>query len=145
MGESRRCVVVVVPASLRKQWVQELAEKFFLPSVILETKSFNVTAIKAGVSGNPFDLPADEPAVVVCSYQFAARKAAEVALVPWDLVILDEAHRLRNVFKPGAKTAAGDQDRPVQHTQAAADGDAAPEFPDGAVRTGEHHRRAPLR
>jgi superfamily II DNA/RNA helicase len=103
-AERRRRVIVVVPASLRKQWVQELAEKFFLPSVILETKSFNA-ATKAGVS-NPFDLPADDPAVVVCSYQFAARKAAELSIVPWDLAILDEAHRLRNVFKPGAKTAA---------------------------------------
>jgi superfamily II DNA or RNA helicase len=102
-AERRRRVVVVVPASLRKQWVQELAEKFFLPSVILETKSFNAS-IKAGVS-NPFDLPADSPAVVVCSYQFAARKAAELSIVPWDLAILDEAHRLRNVYKPGAKTA----------------------------------------
>jgi SNF2 family DNA or RNA helicase len=102
-AERRRRVIVVVPASLRKQWVQELAEKFFLPSVILETKSFNA-AIKAGVS-NPFDLPADNPTVVVCSYQFAARKAAELSIVPWDLAILDEAHRLRNVYKPGAKMA----------------------------------------
>jgi hypothetical protein len=41
----------------------------------------------------------------VCSYQFAARKSAELSVVPWDLAILDEAHRLRNVFKPGAKIA----------------------------------------
>lgn len=101
--ERRRRVIVVVPASLRKQWVQELADKFFLPAVILESKSFNA-AVKAGIT-NPFDLPADEPAVVVCSYQFAARKAAELSTVPWDLAILDEAHRLRNVFKPNAKTA----------------------------------------
>lgn len=102
-AEGRRRAIVVVPASLRKQWVQELAEKFFLPAVILETKSFNA-AIKAGIP-NPFDRPPDEPAVIVCSYQFAARKAAELSVVPWDLAILDEAHRLRNVFKPGAKTA----------------------------------------
>ena len=102
-AEGRRRVLVVVPASLRKQWVQELAEKFFLPAVILETKTFNA-AIKAGTK-NPFDIPATIPAVVVCSYQFAARKAAELSVVPWDLAILDEAHRLRNVYKPGAKIA----------------------------------------
>lgn len=39
----------IVPASLRKQWHQELAEKFFLPSVILETKTFN-EQIREGVS-----------------------------------------------------------------------------------------------
>jgi hypothetical protein len=102
-AEGRRRVIVVAPASLRKQWVQELAEKFFLPAVILETKSFNA-AVKAGVA-NPFDRGQDQPAVVVCSYQFASRKAAELSVVPWDLAILDEAHRLRNVYKPGAKIA----------------------------------------
>lgn len=102
-AEGRRRVLVVAPASLRKQWVQELAEKFFLKAVILETKSFN-GAVKAGTR-NPFDLPSAHPAVVACSYQFAARKSAELSVVPWDLAILDEAHRLRNVFKPGAKIA----------------------------------------
>jgi superfamily II DNA or RNA helicase len=102
-AERRRRVIVVVPASLRKQWVQELSDKFFIPARILETKSFNAE-VKSGVA-NPFDRSAEEPAVIVCSYQFAARRAAEVSVVPWDLVILDEAHRLRNVFKPGAKTA----------------------------------------
>jgi len=102
-AEGRRHVLVITPASLRKQWVQELAEKFFLPAVILETKSYNA-AVKAGTR-NPFEMPATNPAVVVCSYQFAARKSAELSVVPWDLAILDEAHRLRNVFKPGAKIA----------------------------------------
>jgi superfamily II DNA or RNA helicase len=103
-AEGRRRVIVIAPASLRKQWVQELADKFFNSAVILESKSFNA-ALKAGDT-NPFDLPAEKPAVIVCSYQFAARKAAELAVVPWDLAILDEAHRLRNVYKPGAKTAS---------------------------------------
>lgn len=103
-AEGRRRILVVAPASLRKQWVQELAEKFFLPSIILETKNFNA-AVKAGAH-NPFDRPTDEPAVVVCSYQFAARRADELASVRWDLAVLDEAHRLRNVYKPGAKIAS---------------------------------------
>jgi superfamily II DNA or RNA helicase len=103
-AEGRRRAVVIAPANLRKQWVQELAEKFFLPAVILETKSFNA-ATRAGVP-NPFELPRKEAAVIVCSYQFAARKSAELGVVPWDLAILDEAHRLRNVYKPGAKIAS---------------------------------------
>src|ERR1700686_278062 len=61
-AEGRRRAIGIVPASLRKQWVQELWEKFFLPAVILETKSFNA-ALRAGVT-NPFDLPTADPAVV---------------------------------------------------------------------------------
>src|SRR5437667_8480777 len=45
--ERKRRIVLIVPANLRKQWNAELQEKFFLPSIILETKSFN-QIIKAG-------------------------------------------------------------------------------------------------
>src|SRR6266508_2947665 len=38
--------------------------------------------------------------VAICSYQFARSKAADVHAMPWDLVVIDEAHRLRNVYKP---------------------------------------------
>jgi SNF2 family DNA or RNA helicase len=38
-AEGRRRILVIAPASLRKQWVQELADKFFLPAVIFETKT----------------------------------------------------------------------------------------------------------
>ena len=39
-AERKRRVLLIVPASLRKQWTQELWEKFSLPSVILEGKSY---------------------------------------------------------------------------------------------------------
>ena len=40
-AERKRRILVITPANLRKQWYQELAEKFFLPCRILETKSYN--------------------------------------------------------------------------------------------------------
>ena len=43
--------------------------------------------------------------LVITPYQFAAGKARDVQSVPWDLVVIDEAHRLRNVYKPENKTA----------------------------------------
>lgn len=39
-AEKKRRILIIVPASLRKQWSSELADKFFIPSVILESKSF---------------------------------------------------------------------------------------------------------
>ncbi|MFH1484722.1 MAG: SNF2-related protein, partial [Chloroflexota bacterium] len=94
-AERKRRVLVITPSNLRKQWYQELTEKFFLPCHILETKSYNA-AIKQGNS-RPFEV---KDAVVICSYQFARNKADDVATTPWDLVVIDEAHRLRNVYKP---------------------------------------------
>lgn len=96
-AERKRHLLVIVPASLRKQWNQELTDKFFLPSIILETKSFN-DQVKQG-NLNPFER-AD---VVICSYQFARSKESYVRQTTWDLVIIDEAHRLRNVYKPSNK------------------------------------------
>ncbi len=94
-AERKRRLLVIVPANLRKQWHQELTEKFFLPCEILETKSYN-QAIRDGAA-QPFQR---RDAVVICSYPFARSKAIDVAATPWDLVVIDEAHRLRNVYQP---------------------------------------------
>lgn len=94
-AERKRRILIITPSNLRKQWHQELAEKFFLPATILETRSYN-QAVKAG-SANPFQT--DVPNLVICSYQFARNKADDVVATPWDLVVIDEAHRLRNVYK----------------------------------------------
>ena len=105
-AEHRRKLLLIVPATLRKQWSQELEEKFSLPSVILEAKNFNKLR-KEGI-GNPFDVEValGEPAIVICSYEFASRKDQELSLIPWDTVVFDEAHKLRNVYKKsGAITA----------------------------------------
>lgn len=98
-AERRRRLMVICPANLRKQWSQELIDKFFLPSVILETRSFN-EAVKQG-NLNPFQ----QDAVVICSYQFARSKEPYVRQSGWELIVIDEAHRLRNVYKSSNKVA----------------------------------------
>lgn len=96
-AEHRRHLLIIAPSNLRKQWAAELQEKFFLPSRILESKTFN-NCIETG-NLNPFNC--DE--IVICSYQFARAKAPYLKQTPWDLVVIDEAHRLRNVYKPTNK------------------------------------------
>lgn len=84
-AERKRRILVVVPANLRKQWEQELTEKFFLPCRILETASYR----KAQQQGQRWPFEAGD-AVVICSYPFARGKADDLRRVPWDLVVLDE-------------------------------------------------------
>jgi len=98
-AERKRKLLIICPANLRKQWYQELADKFGLPSEILELKSFKQRE-KEGYS-NPFK----SDKIIITSYQFAASKSAYVLNQPWDLVVVDEAHRLRNVYKTDNKTA----------------------------------------
>ncbi|MDP9365660.1 MAG: DEAD/DEAH box helicase, partial [Chloroflexota bacterium] len=93
-AERKRRMLVITPANLRKQWFQELTEKFFLPCRILEAKGYT-DAVKRG-NIRPFV----GSEIVICSYQFARSKASDVRAIPWDLVVIDEAHRLRNVYKP---------------------------------------------
>jgi superfamily II DNA or RNA helicase len=100
-AERRRRILLIVPASLRKQWSQELYDKFSLPSAILESRTYN-EARKKGVT-QPL---LQDGSIIVTSYEFAAAKAADVARGQWDLVVFDEAHRLRNVYKQdGSKRA----------------------------------------
>jgi ERCC4-related helicase len=94
-AECRRRILVITPSNLRKQWHQELTEKFFVPCSILEKKSFD-EAVKDGIF-NPFQ---ESSTTIICSYQFAKNKSSQVKDVEWDLVVIDEAHRLRNVYKP---------------------------------------------
>jgi len=65
-AERRRKILVIVPTTLRKQWAQELAEKFFLPSEIFDSGVFNAKK----KAGSTYPL-ADATGIAICSYNFA--------------------------------------------------------------------------
>jgi superfamily II DNA or RNA helicase len=92
-AERKRSILVICPASLRKQWALELSEKFNLPSLVLDSKTFKEQQ-KNG-SPNPFR----EQGIIICSMHYASSKAEEVRNIAWDLVIIDEAHKLRNSYR----------------------------------------------
>ncbi|WP_421789896.1 SNF2-related protein [Hyphobacterium sp.] len=100
-AEQQRRILLIAPASLRKQWEQELAEKFSIPSTIIDAKVYR-DLLKKGIK-RPFH---DTQGVIIASYEFAAGKEEEIRPVPWNLVVFDEAHRLRNVYKKGASKRA---------------------------------------
>lgn len=98
-SELKRKIIIIAPASLRKQWSMELQEKFYIDSIILEAKSFK-EEIKIG-HHNPFE---QKNKVVITSYQFATKHEDKILLAGYDLAIIDEAHKLRNVYKKENKT-----------------------------------------
>lgn len=91
-AENKRKILIVVPASLRNQWNIELMEKFYLPSFILESNSMD-DAKSQIIRG--------KQQIFICSYNFAASNADFLKKRAWDLVVFDEAHKLRNVYKKG--------------------------------------------
>jgi SNF2 family DNA or RNA helicase len=76
-------VLVVVPPGLAEQWREELERKFALPTTM--------------VGQAQRDAGGDRP-VVIASLAAARREPLRSALTerPWDVIIVDEAHRLRN-------------------------------------------------
>jgi superfamily II DNA or RNA helicase len=95
-------VLIIVPASLTQQWQAELSGKFNEPFEILNGASAKHFA-RGGA--NPF-LRFDN---VICSLPFAtqAKRAEQIVEAGWDLVLFDEAHRVR-------RTQAGSKARVTQ-------------------------------
>ena len=89
-AENKRNILIVVPASLRNQWNIELMEKFYLPSFILDSESFEEGKVQ---------ISNGEKSIYICSYNFAVTNAEYFKNINWDLIVLDEAHKLRNVYK----------------------------------------------
>ena len=88
-------VLVIVPAGLVDQWRDELERKFGLPTTI--ARSGSTPAGEAGM---------DRP-VTIASLAAARRDPLLGRLTDtnWDLVIVDEAHRLRNPRSASGKLA----------------------------------------
>lgn len=87
---------------MRKQWQNELFEKFNISGVIVDGSEYKISKKDAC---NPFDR---NNLAVIVSIPFTFSKRDEIKAVgKWNLVVIDEAHRLRNVYKKGNKTAQG--------------------------------------
>lgn len=99
-SERRRRLLVICPASLRKQWALEMEEKFNLPSVVLDAKTSR-EFLKKGQS------PLNQKAIVVLSYNYANKIRDELKAIQWNLVVIDEAHKLRNSYRESNKIGQG--------------------------------------
>lgn len=88
-------ILLIMPSNLRRQWQIELEEKFDIDSFIVD--SSNIEDYRK-------ELRKDN-AVIIVSYNFAARQKELLGKVAWDFCVFDEAHRMRNVYKSGMKMA----------------------------------------
>ncbi|UIE39780.1 helicase-related protein [Leptodesmis sichuanensis] len=93
-GDLQRCLIVC-PGSLAVQWQDELFHKFHLPFEILTNDR-----IEAARTGNPF---AEMPLVIVRLDKLSRDERLQVKLgqTDWDLVVVDEAHKLSASFFGG--------------------------------------------
>lgn len=92
-SEHKRKILIVAPASLMRQWASELFDKFNLPSIIMDRKQYNLLKRQGYV--NPFVI---KDSIIICSYQMCASSQDDVRLADFNLCVIDEAHKLRNVW-----------------------------------------------
>lgn len=86
-------ILIVLPASLRKQWELELEDKFNLKSVVLDRLTLEHDA------GNWHEKLAGKQnfQIVITSYDYSSKLMKRFPDVKWDFLIIDEAHNLRNL------------------------------------------------
>jgi hypothetical protein len=99
-AERKRRLLVICPASLRKQWALELEEKFNLPTRVLDSKSYRDEERQGRT-------PLAEPAILIMSFNYANAMREELKPIAWDMVVVDEAHKLRNAYRPSNKVGQG--------------------------------------
>lgn len=93
-AERKRDILIVAPSSLRQQWSQELLEKFNIPSVVVDSKYLKDHERAFNKNG-----------IFICSYDFANRNVTRLSK-GWDLMVVDEAHKLRNFYQNKQKSVA---------------------------------------
>ena len=90
-----RQALVIAPAGLVGQWQEELDRKFALPSAVVTGTS---TQAGPGVDGGAMRAADGDEPVWLASLAAARRDPLRSVLVArdWDVVVVDEAHRVRN-------------------------------------------------
>ncbi len=88
MRADAKRVLIVAPGSLVEQWQDEMFEKFGLSFTL-----FSREQVEQSRSGNPFD---DIDLIVARVDQLSRNEDLQekLRLSPWDLVVVDEAHKL---------------------------------------------------
>jgi len=92
-AEGKRRILIIAPASLRKQWQDELSNKFGLNSEVYDGPSF-IEKINNGEK-----IPLTYEGIFIVSYQFAYARAGLIEKQSWNAVFIDEAHRMRRVYR----------------------------------------------
>jgi SNF2 family DNA or RNA helicase len=94
-------VLIIVPASLHLQWQSELRSKFNEEFEVLDGAAMQYLG-RGGA--NPWMARQN----IICSLPFATtpRRAEQIIEADWDLVIFDEAHRVRRSLQGASKIRA---------------------------------------
>jgi len=80
-------ILVVTPKSLCAQWAEELRTRFSLDFQVID-----------GPTANRMERKGEDPwrGLRICTYHFVNSRIAEICTRPWDALVVDECHKLKN-------------------------------------------------
>lgn len=95
-------ILILCPASLRLQWRDELADKFSLPFEVVDSDSTLKLKREVGIDANPWRFHNRiiasyhylKQSLIFEQFQTALSSHDGTAQLPWDMLIVDEAHNL---------------------------------------------------
>lgn len=100
-GEKK--ILVIAPVSQVEMWRKLLKVNFGLPTEIMTDE--NIATLKNDKKKEPLDIGR----VLICTYKFAYEHESLIQNNKWDFVVVDEAHRLKDIYD--IKSAIGDSIR----------------------------------
>ena len=99
-AEGKRSMLIIAPKSLRHQWKDELKNLFFLESEIMSGQDFK--KLKNSEKSSPIK---SKEKIIITNEHSVDSYHEIIKSEKWDLIIIDEAHKLRNVWKKGKNEA----------------------------------------
>lgn len=129
-AEQKRHLLIVCPAILRKQWANELSEKFGLPTLIVDTKIVK----SAGTTLYDFCQEQLGKKIIIISHQFASKEKTTFKSFAWDWVVIDEAHKMRSAYKSDNKMGQAMREAFSGRKKIIAYGDSFTKFINGIIR-----------
>ena len=99
-AEGKRSFLIIAPKSLRHQWKDELSNLFFLESEILSGQDFKKIS-KSGLNASW----GNKEKIIITNEHSVDSYHELIEQEHWDLIVIDEAHKLRNVWKKNKNEA----------------------------------------
>ncbi len=101
----KRNIIIATPASLRVQWQVELQEKFGIEADVLDNNLLKRKDMEYYYYVKFHKI--DKPHVIITSYGFMSKfvQKKKFADLKWDILVVDEAHRMGKGYSHGAKQA----------------------------------------
>lgn len=99
-AEDKRSVLIIAPKSLRHQWKDELSNLFFLESEIFSGEDF-----KKLKNTNGSGYFGKKEKIIITNEHSVDSYHEIIKSENWDIIVIDEAHKLRNVWKKATSEA----------------------------------------